>query len=392
MPAGKAARPPRAARERVVAGVMSGTSADGLDVALVRIAAPGWGWQLLGFHHARYAARDRRAILAVAEGKATVAELARLDVWLGRRIGEAVLEAARLAGLCPARPDVIASHGQTVFHQGRVATLQVGDAATIAAVAGVPVVSDFRSADIAAGGEGAPLVPWADWRLLTHRRRYRVALNLGGIANLTLLPPRAQPAQVLGFDTGPGNMALDACMQQFSGGRRPFDAWGGLASSGRANAALLRRLLRHPFFRRRPPKSAGREQFGAAYVAEVVGQAPRLAGADVMATLVALTAETVAAGLRGAGPEALAGEVIVSGGGVHNRALMAALQAAAPGCRWLTSDQVGVPAQAKEAIAFALLGEAHLRGEPGNLPSVTGAARAVVLGSFTPAPSASPRR
>jgi len=377
------------ARPRIVAGVMTGTSADGLDVAVVRVE-PDWRWQMLGFHHASYAARDRQAILAVAEGEATVAELARLDVWLGRRIGEAVLDAARIAGLKPARPDIIASHGQTVFHQGRVATLQVGDAATIAAVAGAPVISDFRSADIAAGGEGAPLVPWADWRLLTHRRRYRIALNLGGIANLTLLPPRARAEQVLGFDTGPGNMAMDAYMQQLSGGRHKFDPWGGLASSGQVNRPLLRRLRLHPFFRRRPPKSAGREQFGAAFVAGAVKHARRLSAADVMATLVALTAETVAAGLRFAGPEGQAAEVIVSGGGVSNLALMRALQAAAPGCRWLTSDQVGVPAQAKEAIAFALLGEAYLRGEPGNLPTVTGADRAVVLGSYTPAPAGKP--
>ncbi len=370
---------------RIIAGVMAGTSADGVDVALVRIA-PDWGWRLLGFRHAGFTPRQRRAILRAAGGAASVGELARLDVELGRRIGAAVRAACRAVGLAPQRLALVASHGQTVYHQGRVASLQMGAPAFIAAAAGTAVVSDFRAADLAQGGEGAPLVPWADWRLFQHPTRYRVALNLGGIANLTLLPPGTTARGVAGFDTGPGNMACDALMQACSGGRQMYDRGGALAWRGTVQAGLLRQWLRHPFFRRPPPNSAGREQFGAPYVAELRRQAPGVAPADLMATLAALTARTVALGVRRGGRAALQAEVIAAGGGVRNRAIMAALARELPRCRWRTSDELGVPAQAREAIAFALLGEAYLRGEPANLPRVTGARRAVVLGSLTPAP------
>jgi anhydro-N-acetylmuramic acid kinase len=280
------------------------------------------------------------------------------------------------------RVDAVASHGQTIFHQGRRATLQVGDAATIAALTGCAVISDFRTADIAQGGEGAPLVPWADWRLFGDRRQWRVCLNLGGIANLTFLPPGRTPEQVWGFDTGPGNMACDALMQQISGGRQAYDRNGVMARRGMPSPTLLRALLQHRYFRRRAPKSCGREQFGAAWVGELRGRWPRVQVDDLMATLVELTAESVARGLRQAPPCT----VIVAGGGGRNRALMDALRRRAPGHSFAPSDDYGVPAQAREAIAFALLGAAHLRQEPANLPRVTGARRRVVLGSLTPKP------
>lgn len=352
---------------------MSGTSADGLDVAVMAIG-PGWRWRLEAFRHFGYPPRQRAAMLAAASDRAPASALAALHVDLGRRIGHAV------RGLGPL--DAIASHGQTVFHQGRRATLQLGDPATIAAVSGVAVISDFRAADIAQGGEGAPLVPWADAKLFAHPRRPRWVLNLGGIANLTFLPARGRAEGIRGWDTGPGNMALDALMQQISHGRQAYDRQGAYAKSGRVRPILLDALLRHPYFRRRPPKSCGREQFGAAYVEALRRRRPHLPPQDLMATLVALTASTVALGLR-----ACAAEVIVAGGGSRNRALMAALTAAAPQCRLLRSDDLGVPSQAREAMAFALLGAAHLRGVPANLPAVTGARRPVVLGSFTPAPN-----
>ncbi|MGH9468702.1 MAG: anhydro-N-acetylmuramic acid kinase [Terriglobales bacterium] len=356
-----------------IAGVMSGTSADGVDVAVVRIGA-GWRWKLEGFHHAAYSPRERSAILAAASGRATAPALAELHVAIGRRVAQAV-RATRATPL-----DAVASHGQTVFHAGRRATLQLGDPATIAALTGVPVISDFRAADIAQGGEGAPLVPWADLWLFGHPRRFRAVLNLGGIANLTLLPPGRDPAAVSGFDTGPANMPLDSLMQLASGGRQAYDRNGAYAASGEADSRLLAALQRHPFFRRPPPKSCGREQFGAPYVAAILRRYPRLARADVMATLVRLIAWSIARQLP---PDTT--EVIVAGGGVRNRTLMRALAAAEPAVRWLHSGELGVPAQAREAMAFALLGAAHLRRVPANVPAVTGARRAVVLGSFTPA-------
>ncbi len=358
-----------------IAGVMSGTSADGVDVAVMRIR-PGWRWTLEATHHAAYDRAERQAILAAASDQAETSEIAELHVALGRRIGRAVRSACD-----PGSLDAVASHGQTVFHAGREATLQLGDAATIAALTGAAVVSDFRAADIAQGGEGAPLVPWADAKLFAHPTRPRVALNLGGIANLTFLPAGGEPEGVRGLDTGPGNMALDALMQQISDGRQAYDKNGAYAAQGRLYLKLLTVLLQHPFLRRQPPKSCGREQFGATYVAGILRRFPRVDRHDVMATLVALTARSVAQHLP---QEPI--EVIAAGGGTRNRALMAALAAAAPRARFLRSEQFGVPSQFREAMAFALLGAAHLRGVPANLPAVTGARRAVVLGSLTPDP------
>lgn len=358
---------------------MSGTSADGVDVALVAVGTQ-WQWRLRGFTHVPFRSAERRAILAAATGGGNAAGLAQLNVALGRRYGEAVLTACRAARIAPRRLAVVACHGQTVFHHGRRATLQLGDAATVAAATGVDVVNNFRAADIAAGGEGAPIVPWADWRMFTHPTRYRATLNLGGIANLTLLPPQARQDAVVGFDTGPGNMLLDAYARHLSHGRQAFDRDGRLALAGHVDQRLLRALLRHPYFRRRPPKSCGREEFGAAFLDRALRSARRLPPADVMATLVMLTAATVARGLGDAT------EVIVAGGGARNPALMAALRQAAPGCTFRLSDAFGLPAEAREAVAFALLGEAHLRREPASLPRVTGARYAAVLGSFTPAP------
>ncbi|HEY7856582.1 MAG TPA: anhydro-N-acetylmuramic acid kinase [Terriglobales bacterium] len=358
----------------IVAGVMSGTSADGVDVAIVNVGRA-YRARLLALRHTAYTPSERAAVLEACSGRASTAEMARLDVALGRRMAAAVTAAAK-----GQRLDLIACHGQTVFHQGRVATLQLGNAAAIAARTGVAVVSDFRSADIAQGGEGAPLVPFADYHWFRHRGRYRVCLNLGGIANLTLIPPSAQLNDVIGFDTGPANMALDGLMARITAGRKRFDPAGALAAQGTVNQKLLTRLMSHPFIRRRPPKSAGREQFGEAFLATL----PELPPADLMATLVAFTAQSVARAL----PKSEGVEVIASGGGVHNRALMQALRQAAPKCVWRTSDQLGVPTQAKEAMAFAILGAAHLRRVPANLPRVTGARRAVILGAHTPAPPA----
>ena len=390
----------------LVAGVMSGTSADGIDVALVEFARPpSWAWQLRGFRHRAYRPSQRQRILRAVDGEARVEELARLHADLGGWIGRAVLDACASGpgrvrpGRAVGRPlplDLVASHGQTVFHAGRVATLQLGDAARIAALTGAAVVSDFRAADVAQGGEGAPLVPWADWHLFRHRRRYRAALNLGGIANLTLLPPggaRQALEQVMGFDTGPANMLCDALILHLSGGSLGYDRNGGLAAAGRINPVWLAELLDHPFYRRHPPKSCGREQFGWSYLDTMLRRLPprqrprSLAGraaADAMATLVELSARTVVQGLGWGGEEALGAELIVAGGGTRNPILMGALRRAAPRVQWRRPEAFQVPAAAREAIAFAFLGEAHRRHLPANLPRVTGARRACVLGNLTP--------
>lgn len=378
----------------LVAGVMSGTSGDGVDVALVAIRGRGWQRrvELLAFATHPYRARERARILAACDAPAlAVAELSRLNSWLGERFAAAVIATCRRARLPLARLDLVASHGQTVYHQGRAAaylgrriasTLQLGEIACIAERTGVTTVGDFRAGDLAAGGQGAPLVPLLDYLLLRDRRETRAVLNIGGIANLTLLPAGGPPEAVRAFDTGPGNMVLDALVGRYSGHLLRCDRDGRLAAAGSVLEPVLQAFLRDPFYRRRGPRSAGREQYGEAFVTrwlEACGPAAR--PEDVIATATALTARTI---VRALARRPRPARVIASGGGVHNRTLMAMLAqelaAVLPDCALDTSDAWGLPGDAKEAIAFAVLGHATLLGEPGNLPGVTGARHPVVLG------------
>ncbi len=258
-------------------------------------------------------------------------------------------------------------------------TLQIGEAAVIAERTGIPVVSDFRERDIAAGGQGAPLVPFVDYLLFRHKKRGRVALNIGGIANFTYLPAGAKPEDVIAFDTGPGNMVMDALVTELTEGKQTFDRGGKIAAKGRVNHGLLDRLLADQYYSRQPPKSAGREQYGREFIAELKNSG--LALPDLISTATALTAATIAMGIRqfAAGAE----EMIVSGGGVHNRQLMGNLQALLPGLRFSTTGEHGIDGDAKEAVAFAVLAHRTWHGKTGNLPSATGARHAVVLGTIT---------
>ncbi len=369
----------------IVAGIMSGTSLDGIDVALVDIH--GRRFTVKNFWTVPYPAKVREAILT-ASGAAGIA---RLHFLLGELYAEAVLKGG-------VRPDLAACHGQTIHHEGapvsflgrRVAsTLQIGEASIIAERLGVPVVSNFRPRDIAAGGQGAPLVPFVDYLMFRHARRGRVALNIGGIANVTLIPPAASPGQVTAFDTGPGNMVIDALVSRYTGGKRTFDKDGRLAARGHINLRLLEDLLSDGYYRRRPPKSAGREQYGAAFVQRLLKT--RLPLLDLIATSTALTAASIAEGVRRFAtfpPE----EWIVSGGGARNPEIMGHLAAFFRGAAIATSTDYGIDADAKEAVAFALLGYETWRGRAGNLPSATGARRPVLLGCITPAPAARRRR
>jgi len=282
------------------------------------------------------------------------------------------------------------SHGQTIFHEGQpveflgrriASTLQIGEPAVLAERTGIPVVADFRPRDIAAGGRGAPLVPYVDYMLFRHRRLGRVALNIGGIANITAIPPSARPEDVIAFDTGPGNMIVDALARRYTKGRWNYDRDGRLAARGHVNRELLDRLLNDPYFRRRPPKTAGREQYGTEFVERLLGTGLPLL--DLIATCTAFTAAAVAIGIeRFVRPRMRVDELIVSGGGVHNRRMMAQLAAFLPGVSLAASTDYGVNADAKEAIAFAILAYETWRRRPANLPSATGARRAVVLGKI----------
>jgi anhydro-N-acetylmuramic acid kinase len=351
-----------------VAGVMSGTSLDGIDVAVVEIQ--GRQIQTLGFLSAPYTEATRAAILAVSDAATETSAISQLNYALAELYARAVKRAIRKFGPV----DLIGCHGQTVYHEGRSNTLQLGEPAVIAERTGLPVVSNFRARDIAAGGQGAPLVPYVDYLLFRHRTRTRVALNIGGIANLTIIPPVKSQEKVIAFDTGPGNMVIDALAREMG---QPFDRGGHIAASAPVDPALLDELLRDPYYRRKPPKSAGREQYGAAFVARLKATGHPLP--TLIATATVFTAATIAMAV---GSRDL--DLIISGGGAHNRQIVAHLSGFLPNAAISTSTDHGIDADAKEAIAFAVLAHETWRRKPSNLPSATGARRAVVLGSITP--------
>jgi len=377
----------------IVAGVMSGTSADGIDVALVRTGKKNaTGFKLLRHEHFPYPNPVRQAVLAAMNNdRAGVADLSRLNFLLGELYAQAVRKALRKAKI--KKLDLVGCHGQTIYHQGEgerylghaiACTWQLGEGSVIAAKLGVPVVSDFRPADMAAGGKGAPLVPFLDYILFRDRHAGRIVQNLGGIANLTAIPAGARPQDVLAFDTGPGNMVIDQLMEALYG--RPFDRGGAAAGSGVALKASLEVWLRDPFFKQRPPKTAGREQFGRDYAARLLHRRGRTAKADLIATATALTARSIAEAIeRFVLPRGEFRDYIVSGGGTRNKTLMQMLAAETSrlGLKLRHSDEFGVPSQAKEAVAFALLACQTWLHQPGNIPSATGARRPAILGKIS---------
>jgi anhydro-N-acetylmuramic acid kinase len=383
---------------RLAVGLMSGTSMDGIDAALVRLTGPAEQprARLRAFDTLPYPPEVRQWIMQVAAGELTSAGgVSRLNFLLGELFAQAALRICRVAHVSARRVSVIGSHGQTIYHQGRRElipghreaaepnTLQIAEPSVIAERTGVPVVADFRTADVAAGGQGAPLVPMVDYLLLRHGRKGSVALNIGGIANVTVIPAKAKPLDVVGFDTGPGNMVSDALVRHFTEEREHYDAGGRVAALGKVNEPLLADVLCHPFFLQPPPKSAGREQFGRAFVARYFLSRRRARFEDLLRTSLELTARTIADALaRLVFPEKKIDRLIVSGGGAHNRLLVKRFAELLPNLTVELSDRYGLPVDAKEAIAFAILADRTLHGLPGNLPRVTGARRAVVLGKI----------
>ncbi len=345
-----------------VAGLISGTSIDGIDVAVVDI---GDSIQVVATTTVPYPPEVHAAILSVSNAATHTATVARLNVLLG----ELFAEALRKSGVPLQTIELIGSHGQTIFHEGEpveflgrkiASTLQIGEAAVIAARTGIQTIADFRTADIAAGGKGAPLVPFLDYQLFRHAERARVALNIGGIANITVIPANARPDEIVAFDTGPGNMIIDALAP-------PFDRGGERAKAGRVNEPLLAKLLEDPYYRLAPPKSCGREQYGAEFVEKT--------GIDIT-TATELTVRTIALAIE---RYPATSEVIVSGGGAHNRYIMERLRAVLH-ARVTTSEEFGIGVDSKEAILFAVLAYESVHRRPGNLPSATGASKPVILG------------
>ena len=383
-------------------GLMSGTSHDGISAALVEIdQARAPQVKLLAFRTYPYDPRFRRRLLAASGGEAVGAgELSALNFGLGRASAHAALNLTRTAGVTPEQLAFIGSHGHTFFHlpprraRGSQipSTLQMGESAVIAALTGVTVVDNFRPMDMALGGEGAPLAPLAHLRLFGDAKLGRVVQNLGGIGNATYLPAGAQndDPRLLAFDTGPGNMVIDGLVAMVSGGRQRMDKDGKMAARGTVNERLLRELLRHRYFARRPPKSTGREEFGPPFIARFHARARalKLTPPDIIATATALTAHTVADAVRRfllpLGP---VDQLIATGGGARNPTLMAMLARQLPRTAVMRAEEVGVDGDALEAIAFALLGHETLHGRPGNLPSVTGARSRAILGKITLPPT-----
>jgi anhydro-N-acetylmuramic acid kinase len=386
--AARRAAPRKAAGARAVClavGLMSGTSADGVDAALVEIRTGRDGRPRVRTRASLtvpYPAALRARLLCVPDVDAR--EVARLDVEIGERLAAATLRLLKAARVPARRVAFVASHGHTVAHlpsRRGGATLQVGQPAVIAERTGIEVVADFRPRDVAAGGEGAPLVPFAD-RLLLAREGVVVACqNLGGIANVTALGPAED--DLVAFDTGPGMMGIDLAASHATGGRRRFDPAGAIAASGRVDEGLLAAWMAHPYLRRRPPKSTGREIFGTAFIGPHLARARTARSKrDLVATVTSFTAQSVADAYRRFLPPVA--ECVVSGGGAHDATLVRWIAAALPGVRVVTSDARGVDPDAKEAVAFALLGWAHLEGQVNTVPAATGARRAVVAGARWP--------
>lgn len=372
-----------------IAGVMSGTSLDGIDVALVDVRE-GNGrpdYRLRAFHCVPYSPALKQLLLRACNGDLTMRELLALDVDLGYAYADAIAAAAQAFGIDRSEIDLVGLHGQTVWHEPRRSpygvTAQIGSGAVVAEEIGCTVVNDFRSADLAAGGEGAPLVPFCDLMLLACNEYNRVALNIGGIANVTWLPVDARAEDLIAFDTGPGNALIDAAMRELRG--LDFDADGTLAALGTPNLTLLTELLDDPWFAEPPPKSTGRERFGEERGREFARDCrlKEIPDADIVATLTLFTAQTIAKGIRDfAAREHTIDQVIVSGGGARNRTLLRFLCGELPEATVRPSDDYGIPTDAKEAFCFAILAHATLRGIPNNVPSVTGARRSVVGGAI----------
>lgn len=385
-----------------VAGLMSGTSADGVSVAIVDIGKRRLA--LRAFDTVPYPSRLRSEVLRLSEpGRVCVDDLCHMNFVLGEVFASALRTVASRNRVPFDTLDLIGSHGQTVCHlpQGKHfgkgvlrSTLQIGEPCVIAERTGVTTVADFRVRDVAAGGQGAPLVPYADFLLFRHPKKSRCIQNIGGIANVTYLPAACTLSEVVAFDTGPGNMVIDSLTQLVSRGKMRYDASGALAAKGRVNPRLLAELMRHRFLRRKPPKSTGREEFGRAFSERLYAHArkKRIPPQDILATATAFTAASIADAYERFLPRSI-DEVILSGGGAHNRTLVKMLQAeiARRGgstserpARVFLMDELDIRVDAKEAVSFAILARETIRGAAGNVPSATGARHPVVLGKIIP--------
>lgn len=368
---------------------MSGTSLDGIDIAIVDIEGRGYTKKIevVASSSTAYPKAVREAILGVSNAMTHTATISRLNALLGELYAEAFLATCKKSKIAAETVQLIGCHGQTIYHEGQPCdylgrrfsnTLQIGEGSVIAERTGIDTVTNFRERDIAAGGKGAPLVPYADYVLFRDAKRGRVALNIGGIANITAIPAKAKPNDIIAFDTGPGNMIIDALVSKLTFGAQSYDKGGAIAANGVIHEALLKGMLGDRYFTLIPPKTAGREQYGAEFVTGLIATGVSLV--DLVATATEFTARSIAAAI-----DELNGtfhDVIVAGGGCHNKVLMRRLKTLLPKQTVMNSKKVGVDPDSKEAVAFAVLAYQTRLGLNGNLPSATGARNAVILGKL----------
>ncbi len=381
---------------RLVIGIMSGTSADGVDAALCRITGSGTDSKIeqLGFVFKPYEEETRREILRLASGaSASAADFCRINFLLGELFKKAALELCRVTGYTPQDIDLIGSHGQTLWHipieeeylgHRLRSTLQLGECSILTEAFGCPVVGDFRVRDMAAGGLGAPLVPYSEYLIYRSRQECVALQNIGGIGNITCLPPDCTLEEVFAFDTGPGNMVMDAVISELTCGAARWDEGGAFASAGKVNEELLAFLLDDEYVRRIPPKTTGREYYGPEYVRRVMERARGLSlpDHDLMATVTAFTAETIAYSVNHFFPR-MPDRLVVGGGGSMNKSLIGFIRSALPACKVMTNEEMGFDSNAKEAVAFAVMANETLFAGCNNVPTVTGAAHPVVMGKIS---------
>jgi len=377
-----------------IAGLMSGTSVDGLDVAIVDII--GRKVNLLAFDVFPYPTTLRREILRLCNPEtARLEDICHYNFVLGEVFADAIIKLCSKSGISLSSIDMVGSHGQTIYHNpqgkryGRMkirSTLQIGEPSVIAQRTGITTVADFRPRDMASGGEGAPLVPYADYFLFCHNRLSRAIQNIGGIANVTFLPRCCKQDDIIAFDTGPGNMLIDGIIRLISGGKKCFDPAGKIAAEGTVNKRLLNEMLRHPFLRRSPPKSTGREEFGSVFASKIYQSAAQkgLSDNDIVATVTAFTANSITRAYHQF-LSAMPDEVILCGGGSHNNTLVEMLRSELPNAKMLSTKDFGISVDAKEAVSFAILAWATIKGFTNNVPEATGADQPVVLGKIIPA-------
>lgn len=383
-------------QKKLVIGLMGGTSADGIDAALMEIT--GWGTQTairqLAFEMTPFEPAVRERILALAGGETGGShELLQMHFWLGQLYAKACINVCKAAGITPDKIDLVGSHGQTVFHIPQAedylgtsitGTLQIGEPSVIAQALGCVVVSDFRVRDMAAGGQGAPLVPYSEFLIYRDPQRVVALQNLGGIGNITVLPKNCTLDQVYAFDTGPANVLIDGAITHYTNGALHYDAGGAFAAAGQVCQPLLDQLMDDPYFSKQPPKTTGREAYNQQYLSNVLQSAKALglSPQDTVRTLTRFTAQTISVGVTRFCPDQIQ-RLIIGGGGSHNPVLVQEIKNCLPGVEVLLNEDLGLDSDAKEAVAFAILANEAIHGVPNNACGATGASQPVVMGKIS---------